>query len=215
MLPKHRPDRLRYVRTDKRLNLDHDRMSEYAELISSTYKSFSIEDDIRAISRINESLQAARTLRQRRRQESRNVLLDLSRTLESAKNQLCATRESVEMDHGTMMNALDREKFVLAKGINDLESQTHTLESQLSSLQDELAHMPTDATKESDAFGHDEATVLKLSVYRDLGIALKEESHGSYGQAIVRSRNGKDVHIVTLDKQRGSYADHLWDLCST
>lgn len=188
-------------------------MSEVAELISSTYKSFSIEDDIGAISRINESLQAARTQRQRRRQESRAILLDLSRSLESVKNQYKATQESVEIDHGTRMNALDREKFTLAKGINDLETATHTLESQLSKLQDELTQLDVSPATLPDAFENDESTVLKLSVYRDLGIQLKEEG-GVYKKAIVRSANGKDVHIVALESNGRSYADHLWELCS-
>ncbi|CCG84565.1 protein of unknown function [Taphrina deformans PYCC 5710] len=189
-------------------------MAEYAELISSTHRSFSIEDDIGAIARISDSLQAARTTRQKRRQESRNVLLDLSRTLENAKSRLQVTRSSTEIDHDAMMNSLDREKFGLAKGINDLESKNHVLESHLRRLQDEVENMDEDVSKEPAAFDHDESTVLKLSVFRDLGISLIEEQ-GTYGRAVIRSANGKDVHMVSLDKNGGSYANHLWDLCST
>lgn len=188
-------------------------MTEYAELISSTHKSFSIEDDIGAISRISESLQGARTVRQKRRQESRGVLQELSRTLENAKNQYEATKGSIEVDHGTLMNALDREKFSLAKGINDLEGQTHSLEATLRRLQHDLETLQMDVTKEPDAFNHDEAVVLKLSVYRDLGITLKGEE-GVYDRAIIRSADGKDVHMVSLDKSGGSFSNHLWDLCS-
>lgn len=189
-------------------------MAEYAELISSTLTSFSIEDDIGAISRISESLLAARQQRQKRRQESRAVLTDLSRSLENARNQYQATCDSVEVDHGTVMNALDREKFGLAKGINDLEGQTHSLESQLRRIQHELDTLNEDVTKEPAAFDHEESTVLKLSVYRDLGIALHEDG-GTYTRAVVRGASGKDVHMVSLEGPGGSYADHLWELCSS
>ena len=187
-------------------------MAEYAELISSTHKSFSIEDDIGAIARISESLQTGRTHREKRRQESRQVLLELSRTLENAKNRLEGTRSPT--DHGMVMNALDREKFGLAKGINELESQTHVLESTMHRLQSDLENLEMDVTKEPAAFEHDEATVLKLSVYRDLGITLKE-NQGVYDRAIIRSADGRDVHMVTLDKSGGSFSNHLWELCSS
>lgn len=207
-------------------------MSVYAELISSTYKSFSIEDDIGAISRINESLLAARQLRQKRRLESRAVLADQSRTLESLRHQIDCTRNSITVDHSTTMNALDRDKFALAKGINDLETTTHSLEQSLRQVRAETDSLNLSVEQDRDAFGCEEATVLKLSVYRDLGISFKddvsssnateEEFDGvgagleSYRTAIVRTAGGKDVHLVSLENSTsGQYADHLWDLCSS
>lgn len=186
-------------------------MSEVVELITSTRQSFMDEDDVNAIRRIDDSLLATRKQRQSRRQESRATLLELSRSLESAQNQLQSTKDSVEVDHDTLMNGLDREKFGLAKGINDLESTNHSLESQLARLQSELANLETNPEKIPGAFNKDESTVLKLNVYRDLGIQFKEEN-GVYTKAIVRSANDKDVHIVTLEPGE-SYTDQLWQLC--
>lgn len=220
-------------------------MAEYAELISSTHRSFSIDDDIGALARISTSLIAARSLRLRRRQDSKSALTDLSRTLDAHRLALDTLRDArAGCDHGALMNALDREKFGLAKGINDLESATHNLEASLHRIKYDIGarddNNDDDATDNGDDDGvvdksgatlqgrgrsdapayRDAAdgTVLKLSVYRDLGITLRESEEdgvpGRYVQAIVR-RGTKDVRLIALDQDRpGSQCDQLWDLCT-
>ena len=168
-------------------------MTEYAELISSTHKSFSIEDDIGAIARISTSLLQARQARLKRRQESKAAVNESARQLESIN----ATKLVDNTDHSSTMNALDREKFALAKGINDLETATHHLSSTLLKLQHEV-----NAPEEVIPVHQDASVVLKLSVYRDLGITLLDDE-----KAIVTHEG--DVKVVALGRP-GERANELW-----
>jgi len=137
--------------------------------------------------------------------------------------------------HATSMLSLDREKFSLAKNINELESGSHALETTLSRLREELENVGTeeDLNKEENA---DDATMfgsllmcanerLRLKVYRGLGIDLVEDGSGGYSKAVVRkyvstmyltsgNAKNKDVHVVNIESKysRYFYANYLWDL---
>ena len=139
-----------------------------------------------------------------------------------------------------MLN-LDREKFSLAKNINELESGSHALETTLSRLRDELENVGNEEdinNKENE--NTDDATMylspfygdadadgrLRLKVYRGLGIDLVEDGSGGYSKAVVRmcfyfggslilgNAKTKDVHVVNIESKysRFFYANYLWDL---
>lgn len=61
--------------------------------------------------------------------------------------------------HATSMLSLDREKFSLAKNINELESGSHALETTLARLREELENVGSeeDLNKEENA---DDATMF-------------------------------------------------------
>jgi kinetochore protein Spc24, fungi type len=61
--------------------------------------------------------------------------------------------------HATTLLNLDREKFSLAKNINELESGSHALETTLARLKEELENVATeeDANKENE--NTDDATL--------------------------------------------------------
>ena len=80
--------------------------------------------------------------------------LDLSKsTLDSSVN------SPSRQNHSTTMLNLDREKFSLAKNINELESGTHALETTLSRLREELDNvgLEEDGNKENE--NTDDATL--------------------------------------------------------
>lgn len=63
----------------------------------------------------------------------------LSRKLDLSKSTLDSSFNSPSrQNHATSMLNLDREKFSLAKNINELESGSHALETTLSRLKEEL-----------------------------------------------------------------------------
>jgi kinetochore protein Spc24 len=95
------------------------------------------------------------------------------------------------------MLTLDREKFSLAKNINELESGSHALETTLARLKEELENVGAEEdvnNKENE--NTDDATMyllslridrsLRLKVYRGLGIDIVEDGSGGYGKAVVR-----------------------------
>lgn len=67
--------------------------------------------------------------------------------------------------------------------------------------------------EEEDA-GREDEVVLKLRVYRSLGIdaEVEEGVAAGCGKAVVRGRNG-DIRVVRVDgsMDRFFYARHFWD----
>ena len=80
--------------------------------------------------------------------------LDLSKsTLDSSANS--PSRQS----HATSMLNLDREKFSLAKNINELESGSHALETTLSRLKEELENVGNEEEGNKENENTDDATM--------------------------------------------------------
>jgi kinetochore protein Spc24, fungi type len=65
--------------------------------------------------------------------------------------------------HATSMLNLDREKFSLAKNINELESGSHALETTLARLKEELENVAVDEESNKENENADDATLYFLS----------------------------------------------------
>lgn len=177
-------------------------------LITDTLSGFSIQDDIHALSRAHEALQAKRTQQQRERLDSRADIFRLSQELDKERNLLQAEKESVQVDHSTLMNALDRKKFGLAKGINELETEIHVLESKLTKAQAEMAGLPEDVTKMVDA-DFDAMAAFKVMFNEGFGFKLNGRNR-AYNEVIVTA-DGQDPRIVKLYQENTT--QELWDSC--
>ena len=91
-------------------------------------------------------------------------MVALSRKLELSKSTLGSSVNSPSRQtHATSMLSLDREKFSLAKNINELESGSHALETTLARLKEELENVGTeeDLNKEEIA---DDATMFVFNM---------------------------------------------------
>jgi kinetochore protein Spc24 len=67
-----------------------------------------------------------------------------------------------------------------------------------------------DAIKRSQV---DNEVLLKLKVYRGLGIEVeKDELNGEYSKAVVRNGSKGDVHVINLDQKFSKffYANYFW-----
>lgn len=186
------------------------------QLIQSTRTNFTLAPDQQAISRINETVEATREARQSRRDESRAVLRALSRNLQLARDASDAERRArAALDHTNVMLERDREKFALAKSLNEIEASAASLELQLEEAQSELAALeatrPSEAALQSSHL-EENTNILKLKCYRSLGIELAQDEAGNFDRAIVR--NGKDVHVVNIESKYSKffYANYLWNL---
>jgi len=183
-----------------------------AQLISSVNDNFDINSDTGSISRINENLKMLKDSRDKQQEDTRQILSLLSRKLDIAKSSYEETRtRHLQRDHSETMMNLDREKFSLAKKVNDLESNAHTLEMQLARLKDELEQL--DAEDPMAKAVMEDTTLLYLKLYRDMGIDLVEDGAGGYKQAVVRNSKQGDVHIVNIESNKFSpffYANYFW-----
>lgn len=156
------------------------------KLIHEVLSNFNISSDVQSLSRINETLFTIAETRTKTLDESRNLLRALSRRMEIAKQSMEASvLAAAKAEHGQNMLLLDREKFSLAKNINELESSSHHLEGQLARLKEELESDGEDAIQTAMMEAED-GTLLKLKVYRSLGIEIQEDGAGGYNKAVIR-----------------------------
>ena len=58
----------------------------------------------------------------------------------------------------------------------------------------------------------EDPTVLRLAVYRSLGIDVEADAAGNYSKAVVRNAQKGDVHVVNINPKfsRYFYADFFW-----
>jgi len=140
-----------------------------------------------SVTRINETLTRITSEREKTLDDSRTTLRALSRKMEISKQSMEATASTAgRKEHGANMLRLDREKFALAKGINELESSAHGLEGQLARLKEELEQVDGEDPMQSALVEAGDGTLLKLKVYRSLGIDLQEDGAAGYSKAVIR-----------------------------
>ncbi|KAK9450676.1 Spc24 subunit of Ndc80-domain-containing protein [Limtongia smithiae] len=196
-----------------------------ASLISSTTENFQIAPDVQAITRISDHIRILKAARDLERDQQLDILRSLSRRLELAKAAVSTPASPRRRQHTSRMLALDRQKFALAKNINDLESAYNSSEATLARLNDELNKLRNEDVLETESGAQQDSTVavnmltllscrLLLKVYRSLGISLEPDDAGGYSRAVVWSQQSNDIHTLNLDKSYSNYfiANYLWDM---
>ncbi|KAI0147602.1 Spc24 subunit of Ndc80-domain-containing protein [Xylariaceae sp. FL1272] len=186
-----------------------------ATLIHHTINNFNTAPDKIAISRIHENIDLLQQERERRVREAETALKKLSRQLNTQNSQfqeLTSTHSSSA--HSSQIATLDTQKFRIAKSTSDLEMETERLSSQLADLSAKLQELELQGVEGADK--HDLVTdevLLRLSVYRSLGIDLeRDEKDGEFRKAVVRNDRKGDVSVVNIDKKfsRFFYANYFW-----
>ncbi|PGH06233.1 hypothetical protein AJ80_08202 [Polytolypa hystricis UAMH7299] len=188
-----------------------------AELIRHTIGNFNIHPDKQAITRLTDSLSSLQQSRDLRIREGEIALRKLSRSLHTLSAQHGETVGSHDpARHAASMVELDTRKFRIAKAASDLEIESERLEGELEALKAKLAELDAQgvegdelARREREA--HD-ATILKLKIYRMLGIDVEVDESGNYTKAIIRNTRKGDVHVVNIDPKfsRFFYANYFW-----
>ncbi|KAK9452732.1 Spc24 subunit of Ndc80-domain-containing protein [Dipodascopsis uninucleata] len=183
-------------------------------LVTSTVSNFQIASDVQAVARIGDHIKILKSARDVEREQIHDILRSLSRQLELTKASVESASSPSKKKHAVRILGLDREKFTLAKDINDFESSYHTSEATLARLNEELEQLKADDTMVSESSIQQNSTILLLKVYRSLGINLESDGMGGYSKAIVRSQANKDIHVLPLDKTYSNFfiANYLWDM---
>jgi kinetochore protein Spc24, fungi type len=132
--------------------------------------------------------------------------------------------------HAPTIAHLDTQKFRVAKAASDLEMETERLSAQaadLSARLQELELQGDDGPLASNSGGNgssgsgaagaatEDEVLLRLRVYRSLGIELERDGAGHDGEwsrAVIRNDRKGDVHVVNMDKKfsRFFYANYFW-----
>ncbi|THX55349.1 kinetochore protein-like protein spc24 [Aureobasidium pullulans] len=185
-------------------------------LIRQTTRNFHTDSDLQAISRITSSLSTLRSARSLRLNAQQTQLSQLSRRAHHLR-----TTHDAEISrhdpaaHASDILALDTEKFRVAKAANELEIEGERLGSEVYGVKKQLQKLEEqgDEVESAENKAEDEV-VLKLGVYRSLGIdAEQDHNTGDFTRAVIRNTAKGNVNVVNLDSKfdRFFYANHFWN----
>ncbi|KIW90163.1 uncharacterized protein Z519_08806 [Cladophialophora bantiana CBS 173.52] len=186
-------------------------------LIRATISNFNIAPDKAALSRVNDSLSTLQQSRELRIRDAENALRKLSRqlaTLSSQHREVLSGHDSGR--HASEIVQLDTKKFRIAKQASELEAESERLESELDRLKLRLSYLEEQGVEGDEnvraAREIDDPTILRLWLYRSLGIALEQDEAGNYNKATIANTKKGDVHVVNIDPKfsKWFYADYFW-----
>ncbi|KAJ3035223.1 kinetochore-associated Ndc80 complex subunit spc24 [Rhizophlyctis rosea] len=170
--------------------------------------------DAAKIRSIHSYLARAQDARAKEVNDIQGLLKALSRQLEIAKESADRpARELSATQYVQRMANLDNERASVAKDLAEGEASMGALEDELRRLEEEreawMREMEKDANLPPDE------QILKLQIYRSLGIEFEKNESGAFCKGIVRSTKSKDIHTYDLDPKYSNffYANVLWDLC--
>ncbi|KAL4941255.1 putative kinetochore protein spc24 [Aspergillus oleicola] len=186
-------------------------------LIHHTIGNFNIAPDKQAVSRINDSLTTLQQSRDLRMREAESSLRKLSRHFQSLNTQhdeAVAAHDASK--HAGAMVELDTKKFRIAKAASELEIESERLESELEMLKERLADLEAQGVEGDETTRRereaDDAILLRLKIYRALGIDIEPDEAGNFTKAVIRNSRKGDVHVVNLDPKfsRFFYSNYFW-----
>lgn len=187
-----------------------------AVLIADITTKFTSSADKATIARISDTQSTLDQARELSKRAGLDALKTLSVTLNRLKSNYSeTTKNHSSADHATEISQMDSSKFRTAKSLTSLESTNSHLSAELAGLQARLAELENEGPeggKEARRTEMDDEVVLKLSVYRSLGMEVERGSDGEYRKMVVRGRGKGDVMVVDVDGKgsRAWYAGYFW-----
>ncbi|KAJ5508335.1 hypothetical protein N7527_010478 [Penicillium freii] len=203
----------RHLLTTDTMLLDEDP----GTLIHHTIGNFNIHPDKQAVTRINDSLSTLQQSRDLRIREAESAMRKLSRHLNSLSTQheeAVAVHDSGK--HAAEIVELDTKKFRIAKAASELEIESERLESELEMLKERLVDLESQGLEGDETTRRereaDDATILRLKIFRSLGVDIEPDEAGNFSRAVIRNSRKGDVHVVNIDPKfsRFFYANYFW-----
>lgn len=195
------------------------------QLIHHTINNFNIQPDKQAVARVHESLSTLQQVRELRVHDAEASLRRLARQLKAlAAQHDDELRAAAAADHASSIATLDTRKFRTAKAASDAEMEAERLAGQAADVAARLHELDLQgvegAAYDDAAAGNrrgrdpvDDEVLLRLKVYRSLGIDIeRDERDSEWTRAVVRNDRKGDVHVVNMDKKfsRFFYANYFW-----
>lgn len=191
-----------------------DNEEEYLPLVQYTLENFDIQEDLDKWDTIQSKIRDTHLSRRGKLDEMGTTLRSLSRQLELAKASMQEAQSKADAANISQeLKSLDKEKFLLAKSINEMEQQNASSLTLIDQLTLELQRLENEDTSQALAEDIDDAEILKLKVYRSLGIELEAASQSQVPtRAVIQSSNGK-IQIFNLDKNYSPsfVSNYLWE----
>ncbi|KAF1924944.1 Spc24-domain-containing protein [Didymella exigua CBS 183.55] len=187
-----------------------------AALISQCTSHFKIANDTASLLRISDSLSTLSQFRTQHLQSLQSSLSQLSRTHQTlSANHSHTLSQHNPTNHAAEILRLDTEKFKIAKQASDLEIEGERLQQERERLSGVAQDLEAEGVEggEREKAESEDATILKLKLYRTLGIDVEADpTTGQYTKAVVRNAAKGDVHVVNIDPKfsRHFYTNYFW-----
>ncbi|KAJ8117101.1 hypothetical protein OPT61_g1620 [Boeremia exigua] len=187
-----------------------------AALISQCTSHFKIANDTASLLRISDSLSTLSQFRTQHLQSLKGSLAQLSRTHQTlSANHSHTLSQHNPTNHAAEILRLDTEKFKIAKQASDLEIEGERLQQERERLAGVAADLEAEGVEggEREKPENEDATILKLKLYRTLGIDVEADpTTGQYNKAVIRNAAKGDVHVVNIDPKfsRHFYTNYFW-----
>ncbi|PHH75350.1 hypothetical protein CDD80_2447 [Ophiocordyceps camponoti-rufipedis] len=189
-----------------------------AILIHHTINNFNVQPDKQAVARANESLATLQQAREMRLNDTTTALRRLARQHAAlTAHHADLVNAHAAADHASKIATLDTRKFRTAKSASDAEGEAERLEAVAADLAARLAELEArdvegGAAVASRGDAVDDEVLLRLKVYRSLGIEVERDGEGEWSRAVIRNERRGDVHVVNMDKKfsRFFYANYFW-----
>ncbi|KAI8614962.1 Spc24 subunit of Ndc80-domain-containing protein [Chytriomyces sp. MP71] len=172
---------------------------EVTQLLPSLLEQLSVDDDAATLRDTAAACERLRALRATQGRDAIESLRKLSRELEAAKR----LQEVAQTEHADKRRAyqgrvahLEEQKYGIAKKIHEKEKAIAMLDARKRELLAELEEVK--ALEEKECARPPEESVLKLSIYKSLGIDLVYEDEKPV-RALVRSVDKNDIQVLELD----------------
>ncbi|KAL1596696.1 putative kinetochore protein spc24 [Nothophoma quercina] len=187
-----------------------------AALISQCTSHFKIANDTASLLRISDSLSTLSQFRTQHLQSLQSSLSQLSRTHQTlSANHNHTLSQHNPTNHAAEILRLDTEKFKIAKQASDLEIEGERLQQERERLAGVAQDLEAEGVEggEREKAESEDATILKLKLYRTLGIDVEADATtGQYNKAVIRNAAKGDVHVVNIDPKfsRHFYTNYFW-----
>ncbi|KAH6629457.1 Spc24 subunit of Ndc80-domain-containing protein [Boeremia exigua] len=187
-----------------------------AALISQCTSHFKIANDTASLLRISDSLSTLSQFRSQHLQALQASRAQLSRTHQTlSANHNHTLSQHNPTNHAAEILRLDTEKFKIAKQASDLEIEGERLQRERERLGGVAADLEAEGVEggEREKADNEDATILKLKLYRTLGIDVEADATtGQYNKAVIRNATKGDVHVVNIDPKfsRHFYTNYFW-----
>ncbi len=117
--------------------------------------------------------------------------------------------------HSSHIASLDSQKFRTAKALTSLESENDRLSAQLADLQSKLQELELqgiEGGEEAQRTQLEDEVLLRLRVYRSLGLEADKAEEGEWNRMVVRGKGKGDVQVVNVEKKFSKffYANYFW-----
>ncbi|KAJ3258029.1 kinetochore-associated Ndc80 complex subunit spc24 [Chytriomyces hyalinus] len=199
------------------LEMDHDTESAFESIVPHLLEQLDVLEDAASLSSYLSTLNTLTHEREAAKQDAMDTLKRLSLSLEKAKRET----EAAQAAHAAHKHAnhvelasIEDARFRIAKQIQAEEKSISTLESRRAALLSELEALK--AEEELEASRPPDESVLKLNMYKSLGIDLVYEND-TIVRCHVRSVKKNDIMPLDLSVHysRYFYANILWEMCSS